>query len=609
MPELKQHVWIPLVFLIGASFGIAGMYVYLQQMHVPLNQQSTMPDAPQDPDAGSSVPTTEGKASSTMDGTYSDDSSSDGLKQAPEIVDITWTKPAKVDIKKKFGLEFDENGKVEMASGGLVFATSEAYDLGYVKMGDKKDFRLVKWQQEEEGLGSYRRDLDVLVSPDGKRKIISVQGFPEEIQAWLAGKGFEIGFFSYQKMKPSNELTLQNGKKLHLFGMDPVYTNFGCTQAACQIPVQGVTKEGMKYYFMSDDIVRNFGPGEAAVIVYDADGSAYVYNSLPTSALQQKDGVVEGFGSPFKGSMIQWDTDLGQADTWLNPVESGGCGSTGMASLVEASDVTAAGGVERVGILDGEPVYRPKNPADHPLVKRALDMWYTGEREKTMKLFLEKYPVPVLVTKDIVGRWMQIVNADVVPAAECGKPVIYLYPEQKTDVTVKLPRSVQVTVSEPAYPQNGWKVAANPSGALEYADGKTYGSLYWEGTGITYQAPHTGWILKGSEVSAFLDRVLPQYGLNTQEAKDFKEFWLPQMQKHDIMRVSFLTEDWSKAAPLSVNPRPKTSIRIFMDWQPVSGPVEIQAPIIKTPIRDGFTLVEWGGTLYNEEDSQAKTHP
>lgn len=598
MPELKQRVWMPLVFLIGASFGIAGMYVYLQQMHVPVNQQSLVPESPQKTDSPTSTGAEE--ASSTMGGdtSYSDASPLDGIKQEPELMEITWTKPKKVDVPKTLGIEFDENGVAQIA--GDMWATPTAYDLGYVGLGDYKGFHLLKWQREEAGLGTYQEYTDVLISPDGKRKVVSTQGLSEETQKWFSEKGFETKNVSYKKTKPLNELTLQNGKVLHLQESDPRYTNFGCTQAACDIPVQGTAKEGIKYYFMSDDIVRNFGPGEASVIVYDADGSAYIYNSLPVSMLYKDDQTnsVQGVGANFKGSAIQWDTDLGQANTWFNPAENSGCGSTGMPALVEASVVNAAGGVEKVGTIDGEAVYRPKKPADHPLVKHLLDMWYTGDDQKSMGAFLEKYPVPLLITKDIVGRWMQIANADVIPAAECGKPVIYLYPETKTNVSVRLPHFVDVTVSEPTYPRQGWDVIANPDGKLEYADGKTYGSLYWEGTGIAYQKPSTGWVVKGSELESFLGRTLAQYGLNQKESQDFKDFWLPIMQKYALVRISFLTDDWSKAAPLSVSPRPKTAIRLFMDWQPISQEVRLQAPVVRTPVREGFTLVEWGGTLY-----------
>jgi hypothetical protein len=115
---------------------------------------------------------------------------------------------------------------------------------------------------------------------------------------------------------------------------------------------------------------------------------------------------------------------------------------------------------------------------------------------------------------------------------------------------------------------------------------------------VGYQVPETGFIVKNGEAESFLSSILPKYGLNQKESQEFMEFWVPKMQQAPYYRVSFLTDDWSKAAPLFVSPRPKTSIRIFMDLKPLSAPISIKEPKIITPARDGFTLVEWGGLLY-----------
>jgi hypothetical protein len=167
---------------------------------------------------------------------------------------------------------------------------------------------------------------------------------------------------------------------------------------------------------------------------------------------------------------------------------------------------------------------------------------------------------------------------------------------------VKLPPFINVTVSDPAYPVEGWRVTAQPDGKLtDHRDGKTYGSLYWEGTGVGYAAPKDGWVVKDGDVEKFLADTLPRYGLNETEAREFMEFWVPEMKGAPYYRVSFLTSAWSKAAPLYVSPRPKTVIRIFMDWQPLSGPMDLPAPEIVAPERNGFTLVEWGGTLFESK--------
>lgn len=595
MNEIKPRLWIPLAFCVGASVGIAGAYLILKNPPMPgaSIQQIPLPTSTiQTPPAMTEIPV---NTSTGMNGSDIGATTSTSTDEV-EKIEIVWTKPKQVDMSAKYKQDQD----LSQQSGYR--PTKIGFDLGYVKQGKYAGMRLIKWQWMGDGLGEQREDLNTLISTDGKQILVSrtFDFYQDENgrSQLMSQYGLKVVSFEYQDVQiPPKVLTLENGKMLRIKTVYAYSTNFSCTKGSCSLTPLGTTKEGYKYYASSDDIVGFFAGKNGCVVVYTDDGRAYYYNTLPEEFTMISDQG-ESYGDVFSASKIAWDKDLGVGKASYNSVEHNGCGNTGCAALVEAALVTSAGGVERVGTLGDTVLYRPINPTQHPVVKEAFDQWYVAEGEKSMEDFMKKFPVPVLFAKDNLGRWFKVIHIEVVPAAECGKPVIYLYPEQKTSVTVKLPRFVNVTVSEPTYPQNGWNVIANPNGRLEYADGKTYNSLYWEGTGITYQTPRTGWVVKGSEVESFLDRVLPQYGLNAQEAKDFKEFWLPHMQKHDQMRVSFLTEDWSKAAPLAVSPRPKTDIRIFMDWTPVSGSPKIEAPVIKTPARDGFTLVEWGGTLY-----------
>ena len=53
------------------------------------------------------------------------------------------------------------------------------------------------------------------------------------------------------------------------------------------------------------------------------------------------------------------------------------------------------------------------------------------------------------------------------------KPVIYLYPEQETDVRVTLDLAGELTCAYPAY-GDGWSVRAMPDGTLTDESGQTY---------------------------------------------------------------------------------------------------------------------------------------
>ncbi len=57
---------------------------------------------------------------------------------------------------------------------------------------------------------------------------------------------------------------------------------------------------------------------------------------------------------------------------------------------------------------------------------------------------------------------------------ECSaKPVIYLYPEQETMVSVSLDYAGTLTATYPAY-ENGWRVTAEPDGTLYDENGDEY---------------------------------------------------------------------------------------------------------------------------------------
>ena len=66
------------------------------------------------------------------------------------------------------------------------------------------------------------------------------------------------------------------------------------------------------------------------------------------------------------------------------------------------------------------------------------------------------------------------------PEVRAEKPVIYLYPTENMDVTVKLDINGDLTCTYPAY-NDGWRVTASPDGTLTDENGHEYYCLYWEG--------------------------------------------------------------------------------------------------------------------------------
>lgn len=176
------------------------------------------------------------------------------------------------------------------------------------------------------------------------------------------------------------------------------------------------------------------------------------------------------------------------------------------------------------------------------------------------------------------------------------KPVIYLYPEEETQVEVSLALEGELTASYPDY-GGGWRVLARPDGTLtDPATGREYYCLFWEGvSGADYDLSE-GFVVAGEDTADFLERTLARLGLSDREANEFILYWLPRMEQHPYNLISFQTSAYTEAAALRVEPQPDTVIRVFMAWKPLPAPVEA-APqhLPQGPERRGFTLVEWGG--------------
>lgn len=178
------------------------------------------------------------------------------------------------------------------------------------------------------------------------------------------------------------------------------------------------------------------------------------------------------------------------------------------------------------------------------------------------------------------------------------KPVIYLYPEEKTEVYVTLDYNGRLTCTYPSY-DNGWKVTAQPDGTLTDENGQTYNYLYWEGETNTQYDFSEGFCVKGEDTAAFLEYALAELGLNRREANEFIVFWLPMMQNNEYNIISFQGDVYTDSAKLDIDPAPDTLIRVFMAWQASEIYVNIPEQELDAPKREGFTVVEWGGTKVN----------
>src|SRR5262249_740771 len=121
---------------------------------------------------------------------------------------------------------------------------------------------------------------------------------------------------------------------------------------------------------------------------------------------------------------------------------------------------------------------------------------------------------PVFFWKDAFGKLVRFKGKKYLPLAECGKPVIYLYPQSTQKISLKISPVGGFSYTEPLY-NNGWNVISDPnSNITNLEDGKTYPYLFWEGRGGMYETPDKGFVTDKAHVRELLEAKLSLLGLN-----------------------------------------------------------------------------------------------
>ena len=180
------------------------------------------------------------------------------------------------------------------------------------------------------------------------------------------------------------------------------------------------------------------------------------------------------------------------------------------------------------------------------------------------------------------------------------KPIIYLYPKEPQEIELKIEYEGKIKTTYPKY-NSGWKVMAYPnSKIINLEDNKEYSYLFWDGE-TNYSAKQRtyedGFIVSRDTALKFLQNILTQTGLNPKEYNEFIVYWLPYIENNEFTFIHFLTgHEYDIISKNVVLPKPDNEIRVFIEFKKVDTYFKILPQKFNFQNREGFTLVEWGGS-------------
>ncbi len=372
-----------------------------------------------------------------------------------------------------------------------------------------------------------------------------------------------------------------------------------------------------------------FTDDQTGLTVYDVDteyrvrledASHHVYSLIPTflrapSEAEKKEMYPIGLVAD-----VTWHDDFVVGDNKYvlgGTVSHGGCASgiDSAKNIVNDQEWFDESNVKEVGTtVDSDPIYVLTDAEGlsiyEDFFKMGGDAGYMHAHEdidyKNLKDVTEEdrraffySQDPIIFWQDHKGNWRSYFKSTFRSLAECGKPVIYLYPEETTDVRVEVAPNGGFTYTDPEYPRDGWVVRAEPNGRLySYVEQASYPYLFWEGHADGFGFSDRGFVFSMETLERDMQDLLARAGLNKQETADFLEFWLPLMKEKPYVFVTFASQRaFERAAPLTISPRPDSVLRVFMYFEPLDEYKDVKPLSLRGFERRGFSVVEWGGVL------------
>ena len=177
------------------------------------------------------------------------------------------------------------------------------------------------------------------------------------------------------------------------------------------------------------------------------------------------------------------------------------------------------------------------------------------------------------------------------------KPNIYLYPENETDLKLSFENAKGITASIPCY-SDSWTITAMPDGTIIDSDGKKYGYLFYEClTNRNIFDKDCGFVVRAASRDEDIRCILEKYKFNEQEINDFIEYWREYLDEGtDYVMYPAETEVVDEAMPIETSAEIDSRYRIWFGFSR-DIPDDVREPEITPIVRNGFTMVEWGGAV------------
>jgi hypothetical protein len=176
------------------------------------------------------------------------------------------------------------------------------------------------------------------------------------------------------------------------------------------------------------------------------------------------------------------------------------------------------------------------------------------------------------------------------------KPNLYLYPEEKTKMTVYMdfPHGGKVIHSDPLYPVDWKNIKVKPNGKID----KKFDFLFYECEIPDFWQYSEGWVVEQEKLAEFFEDNLNAYGFNDAEIEDFLEFWIPDLKEDPYyMILPQYTEMVNQVIKLRISPRPDHLMRLHYVISGSLFDFELPEPEIPDYEAEGFVAREWGVIL------------